>query len=49
MMFSAKKSITLAAALFCLGSFDAFVAEGKYVDMNFMNVPEAEDEEIPWK
>lgn len=31
------------------GSFDAFVAEGKYVDMNFMNVPETEDEEIPWK
>ena len=24
MMFSVKKSITLAAALFCLGSFDAF-------------------------
>lgn len=31
------------------GSFDAFVAEGKYVDMNFMNIPETEDEEIPWK
>ena len=30
------------------GDFDSFTAEGPYVDMSFMNVPETEEEEIPF-
>lgn len=30
------------------GDFDSFVAEGKYVDMSFMNIPETDEEELPW-
>lgn len=30
------------------GDLEAFTAEGKYVDMSFMNIPETDDEEVPF-
>ncbi len=47
--FYRKQVDKAIATISKFGDFEAFVSDGKYVDMSFMNIPEDAGDEIPFK